>query len=163
MSLITPDFGLFFWMLLTFGIVAFILGRFAWKPIMKGIKAREHTIADALDKARQAQEEIASLEAKNAKMLAEAQAERNRMMEEAKALRQRIVEEAKEEARQQAQQFIENARQTMRQEELEMRRNFRQEVIDFALQATERVLREKLADKSAQQKHVDQLLEEMHY
>ena len=56
MSLITPDFGLFFWMLIAFGLVVFVLGKFAWKPILKGLKGREDSIADALNRAKEAKE-----------------------------------------------------------------------------------------------------------
>ena len=88
MSLITPDFGLFFWMLIAFGLVVFVLGKFAWKPILKGLKGREDSIADALNRAKQAQEEVVQLQAKQEEMAAAAQADRDRMVDEARKTRE---------------------------------------------------------------------------
>jgi F-type H+-transporting ATPase subunit b len=49
MSLLTPNPGLIFWMLVVFLLVVFILAKFAWKPIIKGLKDRENEIQGALD------------------------------------------------------------------------------------------------------------------
>ncbi len=51
MGLVTPDYGLIFWMVLSFSIVMFILKKFAWKPILNSLKERENTISDALNSA----------------------------------------------------------------------------------------------------------------
>ena len=51
MRLITPDIGLLFWMVIAFGAVLYILAKFAWKPIMKGIHQREDSIEKALESA----------------------------------------------------------------------------------------------------------------
>ena len=41
MGLITPDYGLLFWMLLSFSILMLILKKFAWKPILNEMKNRK--------------------------------------------------------------------------------------------------------------------------
>ena len=48
MELIQPGLGLIFWMTLSFGLVLFLLGKYAWKPIMKMLKEREEAIDNAL-------------------------------------------------------------------------------------------------------------------
>ena len=58
MELINPGIGLIFWMTLSFGIVLFILAKFAWKPILKSLHEREDTIDEALNAANQAREEM---------------------------------------------------------------------------------------------------------
>jgi len=57
MNLVTPDFGLLFWMVLSFAILLFILKKFAWKPVLKMIKEREESIAKQLDSAKAAKEQ----------------------------------------------------------------------------------------------------------
>jgi len=57
MGLLTPDPGLVFWSLITFGLLVFILKRFAWKPILHALKTREETIEYALAAAEKAKAE----------------------------------------------------------------------------------------------------------
>jgi len=80
MGLVTPDFGLLFWMLLTFLIVLFILKKFAWKPILNSLKEREESIEDALKSAEKAREEMANLQASNEKILADARLEKEELL-----------------------------------------------------------------------------------
>ena len=161
MSLITPDFGLFFWMLIAFGLVVFVLGKFAWKPILKGLKGREDSIADALNWAKQAQEEVIQLQAKQEEMAAAAQADRDRMVDEARKTREAILAEAKEQAQKQAEAFIAQARQRMEHEEEEMRAKMREDVAKIAVMVAERILREHLADDQRQGRYMDRLLDEV--
>ncbi|MFC2480092.1 MAG: F0F1 ATP synthase subunit B [Bacteroides sp.] len=161
MSLITPDFGLFFWMLIAFGLVVFVLGKFAWKPILKGLKGREDSIADALNRAKQAQEEVVQLQAKQEEMAAAAQADRDRMVDEARKTREAILAEAKEQAQKQAEAFIAQARQRMEHEEEEMRAKMREDVAKIAVMVAERILREHLADDQRQGRYMDRLLDEV--
>lgn len=161
MSLITPDFGLFFWMLIAFGLVVFVLGKFAWKPILKGLKVREDSIADALNRAKQAQEEVIQLQAKQEEMAAAAQADRDRMVDEARKTREAILAEAKEQAQKQAEAFIAQARQRMEHEEEEMRAKMREDVAKIAVMVAERILREHLADDQRQGRYMDRLLDEV--
>lgn len=161
MSLITPDFGLFFWMLIAFGLVVFVLGKFAWKPILKGLKGREDSIADALNRAKQAQEEVVQLQAKQEEMAAAAQTDRDRMVDEARKTREAILAEAKEQAQKQAEAFIAQARQRMEQEEEEMRAKMREDVAKIAVMVAERILREHLADDQRQGRYMDRLLDEV--
>jgi len=47
MELLTPSFGLIFWTLLAFVVVLFILGKYAWKPILNSLTQRKKTIPDS--------------------------------------------------------------------------------------------------------------------
>ncbi|PIE84331.1 MAG: ATP synthase F0 subunit B [Bacteroidia bacterium] len=161
MSLITPEFGLFFWMLLAFGLLLLILKKVAWKPILQGLNDREGKISEALRRAKVAQEEVEKLQQSNAEMQREAAAERERMVAEAKAMREQILAQAQAEARQQGEAFMAQARQAMRQEEAEMRRHIRREVVELSIVTAERVLREHFSNAEAQKEHIDRLLEEI--
>ena len=78
MELIKPGIGLIFWMTISFIAVLFILGIFAWPMILKALKEREESIANALNSARKAKEEMATLTADNEKLILKARAEQNR-------------------------------------------------------------------------------------
>jgi F-type H+-transporting ATPase subunit b len=95
MDLITPAFGLIFWQTLIFLVVLFVLGKFAWKPILGALKTRENSIDEALKSAVQAKEEMANLKADNEKLLAEAKLERDKMLQAAS----KIADDMKRQAR----------------------------------------------------------------
>ena len=71
MQLVTPGIGLIFWMLVSFSLVLYILAKFAWGPIMKGIHQREDTIEKALEAANEAKKEMLQLKAGNEQLLRE--------------------------------------------------------------------------------------------
>ena len=58
MDLVLPGIGLTFWMCLVFGILLFLLKKFAWKPILSTLKERENSISEALLSAEKAKEQI---------------------------------------------------------------------------------------------------------
>ena len=93
MELVTPGIGLIFWMTLSFSILLFILGKFAWKPIMTTLKEREQTIENALLSAEKAKEEMLSLQAGNELLLKQARDERDAMLTEARKIKDGIVNE----------------------------------------------------------------------
>src|SRR5580765_5715230 len=84
MQLLTPDLGLFFWNLVAFVIVFFILKKFAWKPILGSLKAREEGIADSLATAEKVRAEMAQLKNENEALLAKAREERAQLLREAR-------------------------------------------------------------------------------
>ena len=76
MSLLTPDSGLLFWMIVSFGIVFVILSKYGFPVIVKAIEQRKAYIDNSLETARQANERLAHIQAEGEKMLAEAKADR---------------------------------------------------------------------------------------
>src|SRR3954465_9941062 len=106
MDLLTPEFGLFFWTLLAFLTVFFILRKFAWKPILKGLGDREKGIADSIATAERIKEEMTQFKSENEKLLAQAREERTLMLKEAKDAKDKIIGDAKEQAKVEANKII---------------------------------------------------------
>lgn len=77
MELVKPDVGLIFWMTVSFGILLYILSRFAWPVIMKALREREQKISEALESAARARDEMARLKAENELILMQARQERS--------------------------------------------------------------------------------------
>src|SRR5947207_1478697 len=102
MEIVKPEFGLIFWMIVSFGIVLFILRKYAWKPILNMLSEREQNIEEALNTARKAKEEMAALKADNERLITEARAERDMMLREARDTKDAIVAEAKNKAQAEA-------------------------------------------------------------
>ena len=91
MDLITPDFGLFFWMVLTFGIVLFILKKFAWNTIVFAIKEREKTIDEGISNAIKIKEEMVEIHKQAEKILHEARVERDKLVKQGREMKDKIV------------------------------------------------------------------------
>src|SRR5688500_20188622 len=73
--LVQPDPGLYIWTIVTFLLLLVAFNKVAWKPLKATLQAREASIRQALDDARQAKEELARLQAESARMLAETRVE----------------------------------------------------------------------------------------
>ena len=80
MDLLVPEIGLLVWNSIAFLLLLFLLGKFAWKPIMKAIHEREQSIDDALNKAELAKQEMARLTSQNQDLMQQARAERDEIL-----------------------------------------------------------------------------------
>ena len=157
MSLLTPNPGLIFWMLVVFLLVVFILAKFAWKPIIKGLKDRENEIQGALDLAERTKAEMVKLKSDNEKLVAEANAVRDRILRDAKDASDRMIAESKDRATIEGQKMIDSARDTIRNEQHAAIAKMRKEVATLSLQIAEQVLHRELKDKDSQEKLISDL------
>jgi len=161
MGIITPDYGLLVWMLISFGLVLFVLKKFAWKPIMQGLKGREESISKSLKMAEEARNEIKKLQTYNEELADKARAERELALKEAKSLRDKIVEEAKNQAQAEAQKIIDKSRLLIIQEKENAQKELAQMASTLALEITEKVLRKQFTDKEKQIEYFKDLLKEV--
>lgn len=161
MGLVTPDYGLLFWMLLFFSIVLFILKKFAWKPILQGLKNREDNIAKALRQTEEAKLELAKVHEQNLELAEKARLDREKDLLEAKAFRAKLIDEAKEEARAEAQKMIEKARELIKQEKEAAKKELYVTVASLAIDLSEKILRKQFSDREKQKDYVDELIKEM--
>ncbi len=161
MDLLLPDTGLFILQTVGFLILLFILGKFAWKPILAGLKEREETIENALQSAEQAKEEMQALQADNEKLLAEARAERDSLLKEALNAANKIKEEAKEETSKITSRMIEDAKASIENEKRAALADVKTQVAALSLDITEKVLRTQLSDKKAQEALVDEYVKDL--
>ncbi len=161
MGLITPDFGLVVWMLVSFSIVLFILGKFAWKPILKGLKDREDSIQEALDTAQKARQEMDALKSSNEELLQEARLERDKILKEAREIKDSMVTEAKDTAKSEADKIISSARETIENEKLAAITELKNSVATLSIEIAEKILREELSSEDKQKALVTNLLDDV--
>ncbi|HQW86816.1 MAG TPA: F0F1 ATP synthase subunit B [Flavobacteriales bacterium] len=159
-SLVNPSIGLIFWMTLTFVTVLFLLAKFAWRPILNGLKEREASIADALNEAKRAREEMASLNAKNEELMRQAREERELLLKEARDIRDREIAEAKGRAKTEADALLTRARADIQNEKNAALTEMKNQVAELSILVAERILKEKLADSKAQEALVDKVMAE---
>ena len=151
MGLVTPGIGLVFWMLLSFSIVLYILGKFAWKPILQSLKEREESIENALSAAKNAKEEMTRLQSDNEQIILEAKKEREKLLKEAREMRESMLVDAKKQAAIEGNKMIEAARQAIQSEKAAAVNEMKNQIATMSVQIAEKILQEELAKDKKQQ------------
>ncbi len=158
--LVLPDIGLVFWSTISFLVLLFVLGKFAWKPIMKAISEREQGITNAIASAEKVKLEMAQLKNDNEALLAKAREERAQLLKEAKETKDKIINEAKEEAKVQASKIINDAQAVITQQKMAAISDLKNQVGNLVIEVSEKVLRRELSSKAEQETFIKQLAEE---
>ncbi len=161
MGFVTPDYGTIFWMLIIFGIVLFVLKKFAWGPILKALKDREKSISDALNSAEKARKDVAGLKASNDQIIAEARKEKDHILKEARDIKDKIVAEARNQANLEALKSIENARQQIEAEKTAAINDIKKQVAELSVMIAEKVIRKELENSKDQDKLVQDMLNDL--
>jgi len=161
MELVKPEFGLVFWMTVSFLIVVFILRKFAWGPILSSLKERETSIEDALNAAKKAKDEVANMKAENEQLLKQARNERDMMLKEARDTKDAIVNEARAKAQTEADRMIASARETIQNEKMSAITELKNQVATLSIEIAEKVIRQQLASDEKQKALVNDLLKDV--
>ena len=160
MALLTPDIGLLFWMLLSFGIVFFVLAKFGFPVILKMIEERKDYIEKSLQAAKEANRQLANIKVEGEKLLQEARVEQSKMLKDAGEMREMLIKEAKQQASVEAEKVLLSAREAIQKEKETAIRDIRSRVTELSLDIAEKVLRKNLENKPTQVELVEKLLDE---
>jgi F-type H+-transporting ATPase subunit b len=152
--------GLSFWTLLVFGILVWVLGKYAWGPILSAVEARETGIQGKLDEAAARNEEAAKLLAEHKEQLADARRQAHELIAEGKAAGENVRKEIEEKARAEGQAIVERARAEVERELEQAIQTLRRESVDLALAAASRLMQESL-DQEKDRQLVERYLSEM--
>lgn len=163
MELITPGLGLITWMTLAFLLLVFILGKFAWKPILQMLKERETSIHDALNSANQAREEMKQLQFSNEQLLQEAKNERDALLNEARKVRDKMIEEARMRASEEASRIVESAKASIQNEKMAAMTELKNQIAESSLTIAKFILQRELSDPKKQEEYVHELLKEVKF
>lgn len=161
MQLLLPKIGLILWTLVAFGIVFYILAKYAWKPILKSLDEREKNISDSILSAENMKKEMAQIQSENEALLAKAREERSQMMREAKEMRDKMIQDAKEQARKETNKIVADAQSVINQQKMAAITDLKNQVGNLVLEVSEKVLRRELNDKEAQEKYIQQLAQDI--
>ncbi|MEI8060159.1 MAG: F0F1 ATP synthase subunit B [Ferruginibacter sp.] len=161
MELLLPEIGLLFWTLLAFLIVFFILRKYGWPAIIKGLKDRENSITEALASAEKVKLEMAQLKNDNEVLLAKAREERAAMLKEAKETKDRIVNEAKDEAKIQAAIIVADAHASIQQQKMAALTDLKNKIGTLVIETSEKVLRKELSNKAEHENYIKTLATEV--
>jgi F-type H+-transporting ATPase subunit b len=161
MSLITPDFGLFFWMTVVFLVVLFILWKWGFPVIVKMVDERKAFIDESLRKAHEANERLANIQKEGESILQEAREKQAQILKEAAQTRDAIVEKAQDKARQEGARLLEDARVAIEQEKKAAIADIRQQVATLSVEIAGKILRQNLKDDKAQMDLIDRMLDDV--
>ena len=161
MELIKPQIGLVIWMSISFLTVLFILGKFAWPMILKSLKEREESIANALNAAQKAKDEMASLKADNEKLLNQARAERDALLKEARDTKDAIIAEAKNKATAESNRLLAQARESINNEKVAAITELKNQVASMSVEIAEKILRHELSNDEKQKTLMDNLMKDI--
>ena len=159
-SLITPQVGLIFWTTLTFVILLLLLGRFAWKPLLGAIEARERGIRDALDQARREREEAAALLQQHRELINQARRERAEVVAEGQKDAARLKAEILDEAKKQRELVLQQTEAQVKSMVRQAKEELRGMAADLAIQAAGKLIGRNL-DDSVQRKLVEDYLSDL--
>ena len=161
MELLTPDFGLVFWMVICFTAVLFILGKYGWPVIVGMINKRSDEIEESILKANEANARLAGTNAETERLLAEAKNERLELLKEASKQKDQIIADAKAEAAKKAQDLLDKAKEDIQLERDNAIKEIRTQVAELSVSIAEKVVREKLAGDKAGLDMINKLLDEV--
>ena len=140
MSLLTPDSGLLFWMIVSFGIVFVILSKYGFPVIIKAVEQRKAYIDNSLETARQANEQLANIQAEGARILAE-QRKTECHPERSICRKEQIIDEAHRKAAAETRLQVEEAARRIREEKEKAIREVRSEIADLSIAIAEKVMK----------------------
>jgi F-type H+-transporting ATPase subunit b len=159
--LLQPAAGLLFWTFVAFIIVFFILSKYAWPAIIKGLNEREKTIADSLASAEKLKVEMAQMKAENEVLLTKAREERAQLLKEAKEIKDKIINEAKDEAKVQATKILTDAQASIQQQKMAAITDIKNQMGKLVIETSEKVLRKELSNKAEQESYIRTLAGEV--
>lgn len=160
MELITPSLGLIFWMTLAFGLLWFILGRYAWPAIIKALKEREASIEQALHEADKAREEMMQLKIDNEALYKAAKEERDVIMRDARKVADTMIEDARLRAHREYLALMESARESIQNEKMAAIVDLKNQLAQLSVEIAEKILKEKLDGSPSQNAYVKRLVDE---
>ena len=160
MSLITPDFGLIFWMTLIFAILLFLLAKFGFPVITKSVRERSEHIDESLRKAQEAEQRLSNLADEQKALIAKAQAESSRILKEAASTRDAMISQARADARSEADKILADARVQIAVEKESALRDIRREVAVLSVSVAEKILRKDLSTDASQMELLEKMVSE---
>ena len=160
--LVSPGLGVIFWMLISFGILAFILMKWGWPIILKALNDREKAISDQLNAAEQVKKEMTTLKADNEKLLNEAKIQRDEILRNARLAGEQLIEEARAKATVEADRIVENARENINYEKLKAMHDLKNQIATLSIDIAEKLVRSELSDKDKANAIINRELENAH-
>ena len=160
-SILTPDLGLLFWMLLAFLVVFGVLAKFGFPAIVGMVEERKKFIDKSLKDAHEAAERLANIQQESEAMVQKAREEQAQIIKDASTTRDAIIAEAQNKAKAEATRIIDEAHMHIENEKQAAIRDIRAQVAQLSVQIAEKVVRTNLQSDAQQMQLIDRMLDEV--
>ena len=160
-SILTPDLGLLFWMLIAFLVVFFVLAKYGFPAIINMVDERKRYIDESLQKAHEASERLENIKQEGEAILQEAREKQAQMLKEAAETRDAIVEKAQEKAREESARLLNDAKVEIEQQKQAAIADILEHVATLSVEIAEKVLKQNLKDDKSQMDLIDRMLDDV--
>ncbi|MCU0471852.1 MAG: F0F1 ATP synthase subunit B [Bacteroidales bacterium] len=160
-SLTNAGIGTIFWAVLIFFLFFLLLKKFAWKPILSAVNARDEMIKGSLASAEKAREEMLKLQSDNEAILKKAREEREFILKEGRDVRDKLIAEAKGKATEEAEKIVEKAKTLIEREKSKALSEIHEQVASLSIDIASKLLGEKLARTDEQEKLISRYLKDV--
>jgi F-type H+-transporting ATPase subunit b len=138
--LVTPDPGLFIWTILTFLVLLGLLAKFAWKPLLAALDQRQQMIAQAVEDAKKAREEIERVRQESVHVLNKARVDAEAIVSRAQSDASAFNEEMRQKAIADGQAIVQRAEKQIELEKNRAIKDIRRETVDLSLAIATKLL-----------------------
>jgi F-type H+-transporting ATPase subunit b len=139
-NLLDPKVGLMFWTLIIFVFLLVVLSKFAYKPLLAAVEAREAALEKAITDAKADREAAAKLLAEQQKLLAETRADVQKVMADGRAAAESMRSEMLEKVKAEGADMLERARREVAAEKEKAVADLRREAVDLAISGASKVI-----------------------
>ena len=138
--LVQLDPGLYIWTIVIFLTLLALLAKFAWRPLLQALDARQESIRQSLDDAAKAKQELERLQTESQRILAEARGEAETIVARTRDDANRFRDEMRQKAQQEAAIIVKNAGKQIELETLRAVQQIRHEAVDLSVAIASKLL-----------------------
>ena len=158
--LVQVDPGLFIWTIVTFLVLLALLARFAWRPLLQALAAREETIRKSLADAEKARQELERLNQQSEAILRQARTDADGIVAASRADAERLRTELREKARSEADGIIKNAERQIQLETARAIEHIRQEAADLSVAIASKIIQRNIT-REDNERLIDEALRQL--
>ena len=159
-SILTPDAGLLFWMLLAFLVVFFFVAKYGFPAIINMVDERKKYIDQALAKAHEANEKLMGIQHESQQLIKQARQEQADIIRQAQETAKGIVQQASVKAQEEGAARLKDVQQQIIAEKANALREIRQTVATLSVKIAEKVIQKELSSQEAHQAFITKLVDE---
>lgn len=156
-DLLSPNGGLMLWTIIIFVLLLIVLSRYAFKPMLAAVEARERSLQEAIDAAKRDREESERVLAEHRAQLEKARAEAQKLIADGRATAEKLRGDLLEQTKVQQQEMLDRARREIDTEKTNAIAALRREAVDLAIAGASKVIERNL-DSDANRKLVETFL-----
>lgn len=146
--------------IVNFVILFLVLKKFLYKPLINLMNKRREKIIEGLEKAKKGEEEFQKIQEMRERELAKIQKEAEVLIQKAKEIGDKKQQEILKEAEDKTKKIIDEAKGRIEIEKDKMLKEVRSDIANLVVNATEKVLREKL-DEAKEKKLINEALDKL--